>query len=153
MKKTCDNAVLFAFTFMLIMSILVFVLPIFFNCKDEVNVEATENIIDTVQIVDSYEYTTGGTVSLVGKTPICTPRITHYITVVKYKGKKYKVDNCDTYKQFKNKKGQNVKATIKKITYKDKKIKYEIKDLYENCHRQGSQTWDAHKSCLCMGNK
>ena len=98
---------------------------------DNENITSKENIIDTVQVVDSYEKSNGGIMTLVGKTPMYTPRTTHYITVVKYKDKEYDIDDNDTYEQFKNKKGQNVKATIKKITYKDKKIKYEINELYE----------------------
>lgn len=95
------------------------------------NITSKENIIDTVLVVDSYEKSSGGIMTPVGKTPVYIPSATHYITVVKYKDKEYDIDDDDTYEQFKNKKGQNVKATITKITYKDKKIKYEIKDLYE----------------------
>ena len=98
---------------------------------DNENITSKENIIDTVQVVDSYEKSSGGVMTLVGKTPMYTPRTTHYITVVEYKGKEYKIDDNDTYKQFKDKKGQDVKATIKKITHKDKTIKYEINELYE----------------------
>lgn len=98
---------------------------------DNENITSKENIIDTVQVVDSYEKSSGGIMTPVGKTPVYIPSATHYITVVKYKDKEYDIDDDDTYEQFKNKKGQNVKATITKITYKDKKIKYEIKDLYE----------------------
>lgn len=98
---------------------------------DNENITSKENIVDIVQIVDSYENTIGGTMTLVGKTLVRTPSTTHYNIVVKYKGKEYKIDNYDTYKQFKDKKGQNVKAMMKKITYKDKEIKYEIKNIYE----------------------
>ena len=111
-----------------------FAVIIIFSISDLIinkNITSKENIVDTVQIVDSYENTTGGTMTLVGKTLVCTPSTTHYNIVVKYKGKEHKIDNYDTYKQFKDKKGQNVKAMMKKITYKDKEIKYEIKNIYE----------------------
>lgn len=111
--------------------LIVIIISIISDFISNENITSKENIIDTVLVVDSYESSSGGVMTLVGKTPVYTPRTTHYITVVKYKEKKYKIDDYDTYKQFKNKKGQNVKATITKITYKDKKIKYEIKDLYE----------------------
>ena len=98
---------------------------------DNENITSKENIIDKVQVIDSYEESSGGIITLVGRTPIYIPRTTYYITVVEYKGKEYKIDDNDTYKQFKDKKGQDVKATIRKITYKDKKIKYEVNELYE----------------------
>lgn len=112
--------------------LIVIVISIILSNYNNKNITSKENIIDTVQVVDSYEKSSGGVMTLVGKTPMYTPRTTHYITVVKYKGKEYKIDDNDTYKQFKDKKGQDVKATIKKITYKDKKIKYEINELYED---------------------
>ena len=111
-----------------------FAVIIIFSISDLIinkNITSKENIVDTVQIVDSYENTTGGTMTLVGKTLVCTPSTTHYNIVVEHKGKEYKIDNYNTYKQFKDKKGQNVKAMMEKITYKDKKIKYEIKNIYE----------------------
>ena len=109
-------------------AIIIFNIPNFISNK---NITSKENIVDTVQIVDSYENTTGGTMTLVGKALVRTPSTTHYNIVVKHKGKEYKIDNYNTYKQFKDKKGQNVKAMMEKITYKDKKIKYEIKNIYE----------------------
>lgn len=124
MEEHIFNVIIFSFlATIVILGVLKFV--------DNENITSKENIIDTVLVVDSYEKSSGGVMTLVGKTPMYTPRTTHYITVVEYKGKEYKIDDNDTYEQFKDKKGQNVKATIKKVTYKDKKIKYEVNELYE----------------------
>lgn len=109
----------------------IFLFISFRNTINDINA-STKNITDTVQIVDSDEYITGGTIVLVGKTLVCTPRIMHHIITIKYKNKEYDIDDNDTYEQFKNKKGQNAKAMIKKITYKNQKVKYEIKELYKD---------------------
>lgn len=134
MTKIMDNVfkinstVLFIF---LILLLGIFLFISFRNIINDINA-STENITDTVQIVDSDEYITGGTIVLVGKTPVCTPSIIHHVITVKYKDKEYDIDDDDAYEQFKNKKGQNVKAMINKITYKNKKVKYEIKELYKD---------------------
>ena len=123
-----NSTVLFIF---LILLLGIFLFISFRNIINDINA-STENITDTVQIVDSDEYITGGTIVLVGKTPVCTPSIIHHVITVKYKDKEYDIDDDDAYEQFKNKKGQNVKAMINKITYKNKKVKYEIKELYKD---------------------
>lgn len=128
MRSFMENYLFGVMVFSFFAAIIIFNIPNFISNK---NITSKENIVDTVQIVDSYENTTGGTMTLVGKALVRTPSTTHYNIVVKYKGKEYKIDNYNTYKQFKDKKGQNVKAMMEKITYKDKKIKYEIKNIYE----------------------
>lgn len=134
MTKIMDNVfkinstVLFIF---LILLLGIFLFISFRNIINDINA-STENITDTVQVVDSDEYITGGTLVLVGKTPVWTPSITHHVITVKYKDNEYDINDDDTYEQFKNKKGQNAKAMIKKITYKNQKVKYEIKELYKD---------------------
>ena len=91
MKEHLLSIIVFSFlAVIIILGVLKFI--------DNENITSKENIIDAVQVVDSYESSRGGVMTLVGKTPVYTPRTTHYITVVKYKGKKYKIDDYDTYK-------------------------------------------------------
>ena len=134
MTKIMDNVFKIVTVTMLVFLLLLSGIFLFINFRNTINDinASTETITDTVQVVDSDEYVTGGTIVLVGKTPVCTPSIIHHIITVKYKDKEYDIDDDDTYEQFKNKKGQNVKAMINKITYKNKKVKYEMKELYED---------------------
>lgn len=89
MTKIMDNVfkinstVLFIF---LILLLGIFLFISFRNIINDINA-STENITDTVQVVDSDEYITGGTLVLVGKTPVCTPSIMHHVITVKYKDK------------------------------------------------------------------
>lgn len=134
MTKIMDNMFKIVTVTMLVFLLLlsgIFLFISFRNTINDINA-STKNITDTVQIVDSDEYITGGTIVLVGKTPVCTPSIMHHIITIKYKNKEYDIDDNDTYEQFKNKKEQNAKAMIKKITYKNQKVKYEIKELYKD---------------------